>query len=508
MLIRHRFTAPCPLQRVRRCKESGMTIPFLAVSLLTFMGFAGLAADVARIQIVQAKLSYALDAAGLAAGASYNQEDYRTVARQYISLNFPTGYLGAEMPTSEVTTLDNGLIINLTGSTTVPTSFMSLFGLNSVTVSASSQITRQVSGLEVVMVLDNTGSMSSSSKLVNLKTAAITLVNILTNNQESARNLWMGLVPFSQTVNIGKTHANWVNQNAYYSTLKWATTGTTGLDSQDAYDWGGCVDARYSNGRDTTDDPPAVEDFHAYLYPTTTPTGHPPVACVGGNNTWVRSYDGNGNVVPCSGIGVNKVPLDNYSGFRLGPNLGCPQKITPMTASATTVINNINAMKAIGNTHINLGMVWGWRMISPHWRDLGSFTPWSQEMVDNGLPLDYNTPRMSKAVVLLTDGDNTMSSSVRTAYGKLSEGHLGTTWDTNVAETNLDNKFKSICTSLKSHNVKIYTIALGSPSTSTKTMLKNCASGDLYYFLSPTADQLEAVFKAIGDSLSNLRVSQ
>ena len=45
----------------------------------------------------------------------------------------------------------------------------------------------------------------------------------------------------------------------------------------------------------------------------------------------------------------------------------------------------------------------------------------------NDLPLAYNTPRMKKAVVIMTDGANTMSAPIRTAYGFLGEGKLGST---------------------------------------------------------------------------------
>ena len=74
-----------------------------------------------------------------------------------------------------------------------------------------------------------------------------------------------------------------------------------------------------------------------------------------------------------------------------------------MTANATTVTNAINAMTAQGNTHIDLGLAWGWRMLSPRWQGL-----WGGEMNTNSLPLAYNTKGMNKAVVLLTDGFNTV----------------------------------------------------------------------------------------------------
>jgi hypothetical protein len=43
-------------------------------------------------------------------------------------------------------------------------------------------------------------------------------------------------------------------------------------------------------------------------------------------------------------------------------------------------------------------------------------------------------------------------------------------------------------------------------STSSKNLMKNCASQTDYYFFSPSQDTLSTAFKTIGDSLSKLRV--
>ena len=63
---------------------------------------------------------------------------------------------------------------------TVPTSFRAL-GIDDIEVGAEGTVEREIRGLEVVMVLDNTGSMSSTagggvSKLDASKTAGATLL--------------------------------------------------------------------------------------------------------------------------------------------------------------------------------------------------------------------------------------------------------------------------------------------------------------------------------------------
>jgi len=467
-----------PLRRFSS-EESGMTLPIIAVSFFMMAGFVGTAVDIARIQLVQSKLSYSLDAAGLAAGATLNAADYNTEVTKYINVNYPAGYLGSSAADVGITLSDNNNTLNMTANTTVPTTFMNILGVSQVTVTASSQIKRTTSGLELALVLDNTGSMAGT-KLNSLKTAANTLVGILFGGRSTTNNLWIGLVPFSQAVNIGTSHSSWMD-SAYFSTLNWGPTS-----------WMGCVDAHEVDDRDIADDPPSVATFRAYYSPSTDNRPYPNNNYSQLNaNKWVTQRDTEGNPTQYSINGTSR-----------GPNKSCPQQVQLMTADQSTITNAINSMQAVGNTHIPLGLSWGWRMISPRWRGL-----WGGEMDANALPLDYNTPHMNKAIVLLTDGANTMDNTNYTAYGYLSDGRLGTTYSSQ-AVNNLNSKLTSLCTSLKSNNVYIYTIALGNPGTSIQTLLRNCATSPLYYFNSPSESDLQTIFGAIADSLSNLRISQ
>jgi hypothetical protein len=167
-------------------------------------------------------------------------------------------------------------------------------------------------------------------------------------------------------------------------------------------------------------------------------------------------------------------------------------------------------MSVGGNTHIDLGMAWGWRMLSPRWRGL-----WGGEMNTNSLPLDYNSPLMNKAIVLMTDGDNTLSDGHYSGYGYPSAGQLGAnacvSGNCTNGENQLNTRTTNVCANIKANNsnVIIYTIALGTGiGTTAKNMLLGCASKPEYYFESPTTDELDGIFSQIGDSLANLRISK
>src|SRR5262249_6397141 len=138
---------------------------------------------------------------------------------------------------------------------------------------------------------------------------------------------------------------------------------------------------------------------------------------------------------------------------------------------------------------------------------------WGGDMAAHSLPLDYGTKHMNKAVVLLTDGENTIgtksgSSQNHSAYGYLEDGKLGTT-SSSTAVTQLDRRMTQVCNSLKAQGVYVYTIGLGTGITSSiQQLLKDCATADNYAFISPSASDLQTIFSTIGDSLSSLRVSK
>lgn len=459
-------------------EQRGSAMPFFGLGVLMLVAATGTAVDMGRVQIVQSRMQNALDATGLAIGSTISTSNMATETTKYFYANFPAGFLGSTVTSLTANPNNANSVINLAATGKVNTTFMKVLGISSVNVSATSQVMRQSKGMELVMVIDNTGSMASSaggsiSKIQAARTAASTLLDVLygTGNN-TVPNLWVGLVPFSQAVNIGTTRASWTTPNSF----NWGTTS-----------WGGCVDAREASGRDVTDDPPSVATFPQYYYPCDT------------RNQWNGTNASRTNCLTGTGFGTrNSTSTTTY-----GPSLYCARPITPLVAEKSTVNTAISAMNANGNTLVNVGLAWGWRMISPRWRGL-----WGGQMNPAGLPLDYNAPLMYKVVILMTDGDNVIDNSSRGAYWYLSNGRLGTT-NSGTALNILNNRTNQVCTSMKNNGVIIYTIALGSAvSTAGQNLLRNCATNPDYYFLSPSTNELQNIFRQIGDSLANLRISQ
>lgn len=441
--------------------ERGSAAPFIALCLMALISATGAAIDYARAQMVQTKLADTLDLAGLAAGASLSSQNYSTVVQNYFNVNFPPGFMQATVAPITITESADQTQLVLSASATVPTWFLGISGLNTMTVSANSEITRKASGLEIALVLDNTGSMAGS-KLTSLKQAATDLTNILFGSDATKPDLFIGLVPFTQAVNIGTAHQAWLDP-VQYGKLNWGNTK-----------WGGCVDARVTNGMDITDDTPTTLKFPAYYWPVNTGTG----------NNWKLTSK-----------------ASSFSST-FGPNAYCPQTTLGMTNVKADILAGINTMVAGGDTLIDLGIAWGWRMLSPKWRGL-----WGGAMDANKLPLDYNTPFMSKVAIIMTDGDNTIDNNSRGAYGLLKDNVLGTTNQTTALNI-INSKVTAVCNAMKAQGIIVYTILFDQSSTVVGGLFKGCASNPSFYFNSPSNTDLVNAFHVIGDSLSNLRISQ
>lgn len=512
--------------------EHGSAMPMIGLGIMALIGSTGVAVDMGRVQVAQSRMLNALDAAGLAAGSNVNSVNLNTEVTKYFNANFPPNYMGTQVNSLTVTANEDLTVITLDSAGNVPTTFMKIFGIDYVPIAAHSIVTRGMTGMELVMVIDTTGSMSQSagggqSKMAAAKTASASLLNILYGaGNDTQDNLWVGMVPFAQSVNVGNNRTTWMVPD----TFNWGTTT-----------WAGCVDARETGNRDVTDDPPSPPiggapdmRFPKYYWPD------------GPNNDWISTSTNGPNstticnnsssctcanygpctstttgtapnpvvttTISCTGSGNNRrctravtTVTTNYTiNSTKGPNRTCEaQAVVPLTASKSTVMTAVNNLQPDGNTHIVLGASWAYRLLSPRWQG-----QWGGEMNANNLPLSYNTPLMNKVVVLMTDGDNTIDNTTWGSYWYLNLNKLGTT-NSSAAVTQLNNRLLTTCTNMKNNGIIVYTVAFGtSISTSAQNMLKSCATKPEYYFYSPTGADLQTSFAQIGDSLANLRISQ
>jgi hypothetical protein len=65
-----------------------------------------------------------------------------------------------------------------------------------------------------------------------------------------------------------------------------------------------------------------------------------------------------------------------------------------------------------------------------------------------------------------------------------------------------------VCERIKDAGIRVYSILLEEDATRAKNLMRDCATDPSLYFESPSAAELEPVFQAIAQDLSNLRLSQ
>jgi hypothetical protein len=255
--------------------------------------------------------------------------------------------------------------------------------------------------------------------------------------------------------------------------------------------WNGCVEAR-PNGLEETDTAPNIANPNTLWVPYF----QPDEPDNGNYNSYLDDQVPNGTSVEDRLVNSAK-----YAGQTSdSPNTDCSmQKILPLTNDKATLLSYVNGMQATGYTHIAIGAAWGWRVLSPG----APFTEGSA----------YGNADWNKILVLMTDGVNTIPGrgnhlgSDYTAYGYLGEARLGTQ-SRPQAELEQNVRTTLVCDRVKAAGIRVYTILLMENNSDVRTMLRNCATSPQMFFDTPSAADLEAVFKQIAAELSNLRLSR
>lgn len=103
--------------------------------------------------------------------------------------------------------------------------------------------------------------------------------------------------------------------------------------------------------------------------------------------------------------------------------------------------------------------------------------------------------------------NNTFHKSDYTAHNYLIRAQIGTT-GAGTAETQQDVRTTLVCQRAKDAGIRVYSILLQEDSGRAKKLMKDCATDASLYFESPSAADLNKVFVAIAQDLSNLRLSK
>jgi len=482
--------------------QRGHAAMLFSLLLFPIAGLSGAAVDFHQAMSARSRLADALDAAALAVGASpyISDESADSLARDFLDANYPNNTIGT-LGTITVTLNHIADTVIVAGESRVETAFLGMIGIEHLTVHWETEVARARQTLELAMVLDNTGSMSGS-KISALRDAAAMLTDILFDNADDPDRLRIGLVPFSSTVNVGTQYerAWWLDPDGlspeHSNNFDPPANRWDVIDSMQYESWDGCVEAREIpfDIEDETPNPSAPETLFVPYFAPDEPSGFS-----GYSNSYLSDAMGGSNLLNRL-MNTAKYAGRNPSGS--ASNWGCSARpITPLTSNRNDIDDAVGDMIASGTTNIPIGISWGVRVLSP------------QEPFTEGS--DWDDDETIKAMVILTDGENYLNGrgninySDYSGYGYIREGRLGVITSSDSALRNaLNDRTEAACDYARDQGIRVYTITFQVNSTSTRNMMRDCASHPSLYFDSPSSAALRNAFELIAGDLTNLRLAR
>ena len=443
----------------------GTTTLMFAGAMLPLLAMIGAAVDYTNATRTRTILQESLDGAVLAGAAALaqgkTQQEVTAAVNAHIQANFAgTQHLN---PATTVTADTKTGVVKANVTLDVPMKLMPVLGINIMTINTTSQAAYGAGKIEMALVFDTTYSMVGA-KLSAAQVAAKSLVDTLYSTPNAAKNVKIGLVPFTYYVNVGLPYRNqsWITGAQDYSTTTYecwdtypnATYTNPVTVSATCYNDGVPYDCSYTNYTVNNGTPVKQCGNQTYTYTWN--------GCVGSRNSPLDLQD--------SVTSVNPVPaLLNYS---------CPSALQRLTSDPSVVKAQIDGMTAMQDTYIAPGLLWGWRVLSPN----GPF----------GDGQAYS-PTATKVMVLLTDGANTHSPN----YPDHEAGDVGTA-NQITAQT---------CANIKATGIVIYAIALQVTDPTIKSILSGCASGPDKYFDAGSIGSMQTAFATIGAKLNAVRLT-
>jgi Flp pilus assembly protein TadG len=191
---------------------SGSVLPMAAASVLVMAALVGGGFDMSRAYRVQNRLQNACDSGVLAGRRAVSTNGFDTAAQtqanKYFNVNFDPAIQGTNNTSASFVADTRANSISGTASTRMPMLLMQIFGKTTMNIQARCTSTMGVGNSDVMMVLDVTGSMSSSlgsgTRMSALQSAMKNFYTTLANSTSGTNaRVRYGFVPFSSTVNVG-----------------------------------------------------------------------------------------------------------------------------------------------------------------------------------------------------------------------------------------------------------------------------------------------------------------
>jgi Flp pilus assembly protein TadG len=521
--------------------ERGVVAIIFALSLVVLAPLILGLFDIYTASEQRAKLQDALDAAALYAARSDYMTDAEISTAGTKALNANLQLIrGATLISSSFHLTDNNT--KVTASATIQPMALAPGFWAHPSVTASTEATRSSKNLEVALVLDITNSMNSpSSKIADLRTAAQDLVDLVVKDQQTPYYSKVAVVPWSVGVNVG-TYAAQVRGAITPKTITGATKANPvvitaanhGFNNNDIVYIDSSVGGM-TQIRDTlfTVKNKTANTFQLYTMAgatvngtsysaftsgggvSCTTTGCPYYRFVNGDNSATKTFklstcvserigaQAYTDAAPSTAlVGVNYPAQTGVAGTAIQTQNPCPTNtIVPLSTDKTAVKAMIAGLQATASTGGQVGVAWGWYMLSPNFAYL-----WPSA----SQPGPYNDDDTMKVVVLMTDG------ALNTAYcnGVIAKDSLTGSGDIkdhsncNATNGSTFSQSTTLCTNMKAAGIIVYTVGFQiSGDVPATNLMNSCATDPAHVYLPTTGSALQDAFHAIGQDINGLHLS-
>jgi Flp pilus assembly protein TadG len=228
-------------------------------------------------------------------------------------------------------------------------------------------------------------------------------------------------------------------------------------------------------------------------------------------------------------VGANVATDAAPSATRVGPryvpdsssgNDCVSSAILPLTSNKSTLHSRINDLDDGGSTAGQIGIAWGWYMLSPtfdnpHPSSITSPDVWSADTKiwpTDSQPAAYGTPKLMKVVIIMTDGEFNTPYRNGVIAQDAGSNSGGSNFKINQNSDNGDpfTQAQNLCTAMKApgKGIVVYTVGFNiSSSTAVTNLLNNCATSPSYVYLPEGGEELQDAFQDIAMKISKLRLS-
>jgi uncharacterized protein YegL len=167
-------------------------------------------------------------------------------------------------------------------------------------------------------------------------------------------------------------------------------------------------------------------------------------------------------------------------GKRLGNKpSACPSSaVTALTSSRSALIERLSALVPDGTTAGHLGVAWAWYLVSPDWTDV-----WPSDSA----PKPYGDPKVSKMVILMTDG------------------MFNTSYESDNGDS--ANQARRLCDNIKANGITVFTVGFDAPAD-VLPLLRECATSVSYFYDARDGTALRDAFRRISERINALRLSK